>query len=208
MRTLALVLVVALTAVLPGVSRAVQPEVVKEENAFASWSVPTGAPNHFDWYFAYGWRENYTGGNNVVIAGVGRGDCVRSRTKRSISIECSGQGDAFSFGERHFTMSPTASTARIDFRDDERRYVARWRETEKPQFGFYTVQIGCDGLGGAGGGILWAPRATGKMYGEKLTPKYWWDLSMTTSGGYVMECGARLVDRLRAGKTIRMTFTR
>jgi hypothetical protein len=208
MRKLALALAVVVAAALPGISGAVQPDAVREEEAMAFWSVPTSDPDHFIWYFAYGRREVHATGDPFSVAGVGKGHCVRHRSKRGVNISCNGRGGAHSFNDGSFVMAPTASSARINFIKNGRRYSAIWAERKKPRGGFYTTQIGCNGGGGAGAGILWEPHATGRIYGKKLTPKYWWDFSMTTSGGYVMECGDRLIGRLLAGKSIHLTFTR
>jgi hypothetical protein len=208
MRKLSLALAVLLAAALPGVSGAVRPDAVREEEAMAFWSVPTAHPDHFIWYFAYGLREVQSSGDSFSVAGVGKGHCVRQRSKRGVNISCNGRGGAYSLDERSFTMAQTASSARIGFNKNGRRYAAIWAETRPPRTGFYTTQIGCNGGGGAGAGILWEPDATGRIYGKKLKPKYWWDFSMTISGGYVMHCGERLIDRLLAGKRIHLTFTR
>jgi hypothetical protein len=208
MRMLALALAVLLAAAVPGISGAVEPDAVREEEAFAFWSVPTAHRDHFIWYFAYGLREVRATGDSFSVAGVGKGQCVRHRTKRGVNISCNGRGGAYSLAERSFTMAPTASSARIRFINNGRRYSARWAEPNPPRIGFYTIQIGCNGVGGAGGGIIWEPHATGRIYGQTLKPRYWWDFSTTLSGAYVMNCGEYLSDRLRAGKSIHLTFTR
>ena len=188
-RTKLILLAVSLTAIVPPASG--DENVRLERTAEADWMVPTRERNHFRWYYA--WVEDKTGAGDVPgsFVSVGSGECDRKKTKRYISIICWGKRFAGARGTSGFTMAPDASSAELHFKHKGDTQHVSWRDGKPP--GLYQAEEGCsDTQGnegrGLGAGIWRDARATGKIFGARLTKKtngFWSGLS---TGAMASQC--------------------
>ena len=164
-RSLTAVAVVALLVV-PMVAASGGPNVRIDREAAADWFVPTGKPGHLTWYYA--WVEQSDGVGDVPrsYVSVGTGECVRKRTKNSVSTSCT--GEKYAHGKiSGFSMAPDASSAEMRFRYRGMTHQASWT-ARRPTPGLYSLQEGCPEGEGAGGGIYKTARATGHIFGQRL----------------------------------------
>jgi hypothetical protein len=188
-RTKSVLIALSLAAV---VSPAAGDENVRlERTAEADWLVPTQERNHFRWYYA--WVEEKTGAGDVPgsFVSVGSGDCVRKKTKQYTSTTCLGKRFAGERGTSGFTMAPDASSAELSFKHKGITNHVTWSGGKQP--GPYGAQEWCsdtqgDEGRGFGAGLWRDARATGTIFGSKLTKKtntFWSGLS---TGAMASQC--------------------
>lgn len=182
-----------------------------ERWAFASWLEPTQRADRFNWYFAVGSHDVHYGGAETVVAAIGRGSCLRTRSEESISISCGGRSSAIARGLPAFSMDNLASKARADVRQRRDHHWAQWDpKDDATHDGLYTSELSCDIGGGGGGGLLRFTRATGVLFNRSLAPHRWWDTSVMLSGAFLEVCPTArgfLEDALD-GRRVTLTLSR
>ena len=193
-----------------------EPNLRREESAYADWMVPTEEKNHFTWYGAYVWRNTAVAGAEgwFSFAGFIKGRCIRKVRPNSTSTSCRSTGAVMANPQRDFDMSIAADGATLRAREDGRSYKVRWAAAD-PHPALYGSQEYCwDTEGnegrGAGGGIWREAHASGTMFGQRfrpsseLTGRGWAGLS---TGVMVSECSFRDIDYNPDTGVLRVTFT-
>jgi len=203
--TLGLALVLAAALVVPAHGAA-----STQKLAFGSWAVPTNDPDRFTWYFAAGMTDLHAGESEMSWASVGKGSCVRKKTRRSVSVSCSARSGPSSEDPSSFVMDEAATEAQIRIEERGTIHTAQISTGDFTDDGIFTSQMACENGGGAGGGIYRNSEAAARLFGRKLTAKTWLDFSVLMSGAGVSHC-PRAVDLftdLAAGEEIRLTFVK
>ena len=209
---LALALVIAAGVALPAAG---EPSVRRDEEAFADWFVPTGVKNEFKWYGAYAGRSTTIGtGDWFSFVGFLKGNCTRKKTKRSVTISCTGRSFVQGDPEEDFEMSPTASDAELRIRHKGTTHVARWAG-ESPG-GWYQASEYCFSFNeegepeeegeGHGGGIFNPAHATGRFLGQDFDDPRKARFAHLAAGLMVSTCSFRSVDYDPTTDTFHVTF--
>lgn len=151
--------------------------------------VPTGERGQFRWFYAWAWETQGAGDIPDSFASVGAGTCERKKTRRMVMTICT--GNRWAHARRYtFTMAPDASSAEMSFKADGFTHRASWTARD-PDPGFYSAEEYCEdsqGNEGVGiGGGIWRPaRATGRVFGRKLTKATHW--TELTVGAMASQC--------------------
>ena len=176
-----LALPMLLAAVAPAVG---EPNVRRQREAWADWMVPTGDGVHFDWYYAYGTYSEGAGGVGRDFVSIGKGTCIKRKTRTSVSVSCNGRQFVSGDPPRHLSFAEDVSEARIRLRKGGETYNVQWTARKFP--GLLTYEEYCkDGLG-AGGGYFRHARADGHIFGRHLVSRSFW--TMTTQMAVASQC--------------------
>ena len=168
---------------LPPVATA-SPNARAERIATAFWRLPTNTKHEYIGYSAFAWTSESVGGSGPSFAGVARSRCREERSPHSISVTCSGGDFVSGDPSKVFEMSPDGSEAHLKITKDGHTQEVSWAGDPIPT-GEYFAEESCGGDGhGYGGGVAREARATGTIFGHKLTKGHA-DLEM---GAMVTQC--------------------
>lgn len=209
MRSLVALLVLG-SLLAPMQSSAAPIGVKREQSADAFWMVPTETRNHFIGYYAAAHLDEPGGGEfSWDAASVGKGRCVRERTKHGSSTSCWFRSWATGKASESFSMDPLMQSAELELHKKGETFHVMWSGED---FGFYQSQEGCMGADdeepreGFGGGLIRFATAQGHVFGEHLVSKGTFG-AMMLSGAMVTECTrARALAGLQPGERLHVTL--
>lgn len=195
---------------------AADPNVRRDEMAFADWFVRTDQANEFKWFAAHVMRDTslVSDSNWFSFAGLVKGRCTREKTPKYISIDCEGTNFIHADPDKDFEMSTLATEAKLRVRHRGRTHVVRW---SVPPGGFGTYWAGeyCFSGGegepeeegeGHGGGI-WNPAdAGGRLFGHRFDDPAQARYAALASGAMVTTCSFRSVDYDPDAGSMRVTY--
>lgn len=180
------------------------PNVRRDEEAFADWMIPTGVKNEFHWYGAYASRSTVVGaGKWFSGASFLKGRCIREKTPKYTSTECWSTDHVSGDPDSDFEMSPLANEARLRVRHKGEIYDVRWNASPTAG-GLYSHSEYCFSMGeegepeeegqGEGAGLFNPADARGKLFGRRFTgtkKSSWTSLSV---GVVATTCSFRSID--------------
>lgn len=195
---------------LPTQSIAAPLGIKRQQQADATWLIPTNVKNHFIAYYAAAWLDELGEGEfSWDIASIGKGRCVRKVAKRFTSMTCTFTGWASGKASETFTMDPAMQQADLTLERKGRTLHVGWTGEEP---GFYESAEGCmssdddDPREGHGGGLFRSATATGDLFGKHLVSGGPFG-AMLMSGAMVTECSAgRALSGLQPGQTMRVSL--
>ena len=181
---------------------------VVDQLAYASWIQMHGKTG--DFYGVIGLRFLEATGPEGFVAAF-KGKCRKSRHEDITIISCTGHGLGKRATLENFQMDPLLSSARVVVKTNGQKHVADWKGK-----GAAPAIYGGAGVnpGGAGAGVAAYrnAKATGRVFGRKLTSKSWLDFAVLDEVA-AAGVGSRLStygidpstngDRLEISRTIR-----
>lgn len=162
-----------------------------DEQATASWVVPTKDPQTLRWFALLVFvSEDPTGGSSSMAVPV-KGTCRLDDDEELDS--CLGSGRIHRLADGELVMDEQLAAGRIDFTSRNRRYRAALTGTGTGPH-IYVQNESCIEPGGEegkgdGGGLIRGARSNGSFDGKKLRPpdpRY--ELSLMARGAMVTEC--------------------
>lgn len=213
-RSVGLVCVAALLAVPAPASAAplpLEPGLVADEEAVASWMFPTDRPRHAKWLFAGAYRSATAGGKTVTRGFAVRGSCTVERERGATSTTCHGRGIGGRLPEDAFQVDPALREARLVLHDGDVTHRLDWIADEYAPPNGYFAGEGCDEGTGQGAGSIRHASARGELFDRELT-RAGIDHAVLSRGAMFTECTsdslplATVARRAAAGKTVTITF--
>lgn len=192
---------------------ALEPGVVADEEAVASWMFPTERPRRSRWLFAGAYRSAVAGGRTVTTGFAVKGVCEVERERGETVTTCHGRGIGGRLPHGAFEVDPALRDARLVLREDGSTHRLSWAaDTAAPPSG-YSAGEACDEGTGQGAGSMRHATARGELFDRELGGAGI-DHALLSRGAMVTECTgdgpglslAAIARRAAAGKTVRVTF--
>lgn len=206
-RTAGLLCVVASLALAsPSPAAPLEPSVVADESALATWMFPTERPRHSRWFFAGAYRDAAAGGRTVTFAFAVKGRCRVVREGAENVTRCHGRGIGGRVPEDAFEVDPALRVARLALTDGDETHRLTWRADATPP-SVYLANESCDEGAGQGAGFMRHATAAGNLFEQRLG-RAGIDHAVMSRGGMLTECPgmARVARRAAAGKTVTVVF--
>ncbi|HEX2195823.1 MAG TPA: hypothetical protein VHJ76_02760 [Actinomycetota bacterium] len=184
-----------------------QPGLVAEEGAMASWMFPTERPSHSRWFFAGAYRNATAGGRTITTGFAVKGRCHVTHENGSRVTTCHGKGIGGDLPESAFQADPALREARLVLRDGRDRHTLEWKaDAEAPPSGYIAGEA-CDEGAGEGGGFMQHAMASGNVFERRLGPRGV-DHAMLSRGAMLTECTSieALARRAAAGEVVTLVF--
>jgi hypothetical protein len=189
---------------------ALDPGVVADEEAVASWMFPTERPRHFKWFFAGAYRNAVAGGRTVTTGYAVKGACEVERERGQTVTTCHGRGIGGRLPEGAFEVDVALREAHLVLREDGATHRLDWAADAAPPSG-YVAGEACDGGTGQGAGSIRHAAAHGELFDRSLGGAGI-DHAILSRGAMLTECTlygtslARLARRAAAGETVTIVF--
>lgn len=190
---------------------ALDPGIVADEEAVASWMFPTDRPGHSKWIFAGAYRTAVTGGNTVTTGFAVKGYCEVVEVEGTTETRCHGRGVGGRLPNDSFDVDPALRTAELVMEEDGVRHYLFWRADIVSFPSFYVAGEACEQGSGQGAGTMRHASVSGNVFDRRVGP-VGRDHAVLSRGVMVTECTGDALSlpdvarRAAAGRVVRVTL--
>lgn len=187
----------------------VEPGLVSDEEAAASWMFPTDRPRHSRWFFAGAYRSATAGGKTVTTGFAVKGSCEVVRRGGETETRCHGRGIGGKLPDDAFEVDVALREATLVLDDGDVTHRLGWVADASPPSGYFAGEA-CDEGAGQGAGSVRHATARGELFDRELGGAGI-DHALLSRGAMLTECTTRslvagLARRVAAGEAVTVVF--